>query len=554
MITNDQKTETFDTLLALALIFVAFGISLYGIGEYPIWNKDEGLYAESVREMFLNQNFFDPYFNYEHRWQKPILIYWVLSASSAIFGVNEFGIRFGLWALGAVSSLLLYFLAFRMFSRHNIALFATLFFVCSFAYILQTRHIATHMLLLFTVLLSFTVLWEIVKNGGSTLKSLLFGASLGLAFLAKGPVGVVIVLFVGAVFCAKGIIKAPKLFLKRFAFGAAAFMAVALPWYLYMLYLYGSEYIEFLNHEIFHRVGTNITGSNSPFFYVGAFAGNFAPWSLLFYASLILFVVSAIRSFKDSLTKELLFLLVIFFTVMVLFSLSASKLPAYVFMAQPFAALFLAYFVVKNSENRILKWLIFLTKIIFVVGLVALCALYFGWAWVVFGALVALFALFAFRRRLLLSKVALLALAAFFVIVANIFDEVSELFPYKNIGQTVERIAHQKGYEFYQYDMFRESLPFYAKQKLHRFDPSTPPATPFLIVLDREQSGIFTKDEYLSREILSSRYYKRSDSDVFRMINILKGYQNEEGRIGELVLLEVMPLGAIDSGMPKEEL
>jgi len=554
MTTNEKKTETLDTLLALALIFVAFGISLYGIGDYPIWNKDEGLYAESVREMFLNQNFFDPYFNYEHRWQKPILIYWVLSASSAIFGVNEFGIRFGLWSLGAASSLLLYFLAFRMFGRHNIALFATLFFVCSFAYILQTRHIATHMLLLFTVLLSFSVLWEIIKNGGSTLKAILFGASLGLSFLAKGPVGVVIILFVAAIFCIRDVFKTPKLFSQRFSFGGVAFLVVALPWYLYMLYLYGGEYVQFLNREIFHRVGTNITGENSPFFYVGAFAGNFAPWSLLFYTSLILFAILAVRSFKDSLTKEVLFLLAIFFTVMVLFSLSASKLPAYVFIAQPFAALFLAYFVVNNSDNRILKWLIFLTKIVLVIGLIALCALYFGWMWIVFGVLVSLFALFAFRRKLLLSKVALLALAAFFVIVANIFDGVSELFPYKNIGQTVERIASQKGYEFYQYDMFRESLPFYAKQKLHRFDPATPPLTPFLILLDREKSEIFTKDGYLSREILSSRYYKRSDSDVFRMINILKGYQNDDGRIGELVLLEVMPLGAIESDMPKEEL
>jgi len=524
------------------LIVLGFFVSLYGIGDYPIWNKDEGLYAESVREMYLNNNFFDPYFNYEHRWQKPILIYWVLSLSSYFFGVNEFGIRFGLWSLGVLTSSILYFLSFRLYKNHFISMFAVLFFVSSFAYVLQTRHIATHMLLCFTTLLSFTILWEMIKSGASFLKAALFGLSLGLGFLAKGPVGVVIVLVVAAMFGARFAFREPKQFFKMVGVGVLAFLIVALPWYLYMLYSYGSEYILFFKRELLDRVSTNITPNSSPFFYVGAFAGNFAPWSLVFYLSLILFGVVAFRHFKESLTRENLFVIGAFLIVMILFSLSASKLPAYVFIAQPFGAIFLAYFLSTRMDNIFIRWTLFFTKLLFVLAIVLLPILYFEKFWLLLSIPVALFVLFVFRRRFLVEKVALTALCGYFLIVANIYSEVDSLFPYKNIGQIAERFSTQKGEKFYEYGMFRESLPFYAKTKLERFDPTVPPKKPFLVITDKDNMKLFQNENYICKVLEVSNYYKGSDSDVFKMINILKGYKNADGKIGELVLLEVLPL------------
>jgi len=71
---NSIKSSYLLNALFPLYVFLLF----YYIGDYPVWNRDEGLYAESVREMIENGNLLDPYYNYEHRWQKPILIYWIL--------------------------------------------------------------------------------------------------------------------------------------------------------------------------------------------------------------------------------------------------------------------------------------------------------------------------------------------------------------------------------------------------------------------------------------------------------------------------------------------
>ncbi len=538
-----ENSSTYSSILAFFLVILAFFVSLYGIGDYPIWNKDEGLYAEAVREMFLNNNFFDPYFNYEHRWQKPILIYWVLSASSYVFGVNEFGIRFGLWALGALSALVVFFLAQRMYGDKKLSIFAVLFFVTSFAYILQTRHIATHMLLLFTTLLAFFVLWEIVSKGGSRTKSILFGLTLGLSFLAKGPVGPALVLVTGLVVGGGMIAKNFKSFLKNFGVVLVVFLLVSLPWYGYMLYTYGGEYLAFLNHEMFDRVSNNITPNSSPFFYFGAFSGNFSPWSVLFWVALVLFLIKSSRHLKDSFSRANMFLLVSIVVIMGLFSLSASKLPAYVFPAQPLAAILLASLLFSQKKDIFIKIALYLTMIIYIVALFILSLAYFDKIWVILAVVLSAIALLAFRGRYELSKVAMLALGGYFMIVSNIYSEVQEFFPYKRFGTQVSTM--DSSYKFYEYGFFRESLPFYAKRKLNDFNPKSPPKEPFILVTDIKNSKLLG-DEFLVQKIDESRYYRGSDSDVFKMINILKGFKEEGDKIGEVVLLKVFPLKSGD--------
>lgn len=537
----ESTLKNYSLPLALVLIAAFFGLSFLEIGAYPIWNKDEGLYAETVREMFLNHNFFDPYFNYEHRWQKPIFIYWVLAASSQVFGINEFGIRFGLGAMGIVSAALVFLLSYRMFKNSKISVFAVLFFVSSFAYVLQTRHVATHMALLMTTLLSFWILWEMVKNGNGRVKSFLFGASLGLGFLAKGPVGPVLVLVVGMIFGFKKILSAPKNALKLMLVALAGFVVVAFPWYGYMLFNYGGEYIDFLRHEMFDRVGTNITPNGSPFFYVGAFAGNFSPWSLLFYFVLLLSVFRVFKHRGEIFSLPVLFTLAGFFAVMVLFSLSASKLPAYVFPAQPFAAIFLAYFLFTVERGFWVKAMLFITKLLYIVAIFALPYLYFDKYWLAFSVILAVLTLFLARGQYEISKIAILAFAGYVMIVTNIFTEVKEFFPYKRFGEKVVQLNATGSFPLYEYGFFKESVPFYAKTKERKFEPQNPPKEPFVLMLDSKNLDALKNGNYLYAVIDKSRYYRGSDSNVYKMINILKGYRHEGNDIGEVLLVKVTP-------------
>ena len=58
--------------------FLTFGI---GLGRQAITEADEAYYAEAAREMVASGDWLTPHFNYEDRWQKPVLYYWLTAAA-----------------------------------------------------------------------------------------------------------------------------------------------------------------------------------------------------------------------------------------------------------------------------------------------------------------------------------------------------------------------------------------------------------------------------------------------------------------------------------------
>ena len=81
---------TLPLLLLAALTFFA------GLGRGAITDSDEAFYAESSREMVASGDWLTPHYNYEPRFQKPILYYWLTSATYLVIGATEMGAR--LWA------------------------------------------------------------------------------------------------------------------------------------------------------------------------------------------------------------------------------------------------------------------------------------------------------------------------------------------------------------------------------------------------------------------------------------------------------------------------
>ncbi len=59
----------------------------------PLTNADEARYVEASREMIESGNYLIPHFNYEPRYQKPILIYWLQTSAMRVFGGSEFAAR-----------------------------------------------------------------------------------------------------------------------------------------------------------------------------------------------------------------------------------------------------------------------------------------------------------------------------------------------------------------------------------------------------------------------------------------------------------------------------
>jgi 4-amino-4-deoxy-L-arabinose transferase-like glycosyltransferase len=73
-------------LLAALLVFL-------GLGSMGLTDRDEGRNAEAGREMLETGDWVSPTFNYEPRFAKPALVYWLMSLSYHWFGVDEFSAR-----------------------------------------------------------------------------------------------------------------------------------------------------------------------------------------------------------------------------------------------------------------------------------------------------------------------------------------------------------------------------------------------------------------------------------------------------------------------------
>jgi 4-amino-4-deoxy-L-arabinose transferase-like glycosyltransferase len=73
----------------LALLLAAAVLPFFvKLGDASIWDANEAYYVETPREMIESGDFVNPSFNYEPRFNKPILSYWVVAGLYRVFGVS----------------------------------------------------------------------------------------------------------------------------------------------------------------------------------------------------------------------------------------------------------------------------------------------------------------------------------------------------------------------------------------------------------------------------------------------------------------------------------
>src|SRR5438552_9368387 len=87
----------------ILIIILALAVAPYFIklGASSLWDANEAFYAETPREMIEAGDFINPSFNYQPRFNKPPLCYWVVAAFYKVFGVSESAERWAL-AFGAI--------------------------------------------------------------------------------------------------------------------------------------------------------------------------------------------------------------------------------------------------------------------------------------------------------------------------------------------------------------------------------------------------------------------------------------------------------------------
>jgi 4-amino-4-deoxy-L-arabinose transferase-like glycosyltransferase len=323
------------------LLWLCVLAALIDLRAFGLTDLDEGFYASVAWAMRQSGDWRTPTFLGEPWFEKPPLLYWLMVGSMRVFGENEFALRLPSALMYALTIVLLAWWGNRRLGQGAGSWAALLFALAPLSLILA-RLAITDMALAFFLTVAVIALWETRGLGWS----LIGGVALGLAFLTKGPFGLGLVglLYVwnARTLHARGL----RFRWVLFALGVA--LLTALPWYVGVYLQHGGAFfnefvvkqnlLRFAGGDTAHSVLLLIQRGD-----VGGVLAGVAVY-LLFYV-VVLWLgglsmaggVSVLWAREDDPLR--LYLRRWSWLVFGLFTLSFTKLPAYIFPMFPALAL-----------------------------------------------------------------------------------------------------------------------------------------------------------------------------------------------------------------------
>ena len=364
----------------LALILIAGAVFFTNLGGMRLMDRDEPRNAGCAAEMLERNDWVTPTFNQELRTHKPVLTYWFMMTAYRALGVSEFSARFWSAALALGTVLMTYHIGRRLFDARA-GLWAGVVTASSLWFAIAGRIATPDSVLIFfaTLPIFIYVLAVFPADAGARAAGVPLGfreagvffprrwwvaaamyAAMGLAILAKGPVGLVLPTAVLGMFLL--IVRLPDVrgedlaalprwrrtlqaalrpfaplhFLKtcwsmRPITAIVIALAIATPWYLAVHRATDGAFTRgfFLQHNL-GRATQSMEGHGGLFFlyYPLVTCVAFFPWSV-FLATL--FVELTLRLRRDDPWRAGYLLAACWVGVYVgLFSLAQTQLPSYV--------------------------------------------------------------------------------------------------------------------------------------------------------------------------------------------------------------------------------
>lgn len=318
----------------LAAVAAVSSLVLFaGLGNAGLWDRDEGEYAEAVREMAAAGEWLVPTFRGQPFLEKPPMLYWLARSSAALLGPSETALRLPSAVLGVLTCVATYALGAALWDRRA-GLFAALVLATSPLFAAVDRLLLADPSLVF---FSTTALLFYARCGrGSRCALFLAYAALGGAALAKGPVA----FFALPAFAAFEWLtregpacEVPAAIVRRHALPLSVAVGIAAPWFAHAWAAHPEEMRAFFTSENVERLRRGFEGHGGPvFYYVPVLLLGMLPWSL--------FLGCAGRRLSPAADRGTLLLAVWIAVPLVVFSLGATKLPHYALpMVPPIACL-----------------------------------------------------------------------------------------------------------------------------------------------------------------------------------------------------------------------
>ena len=376
------------------LWFLLLGVGLMrliSLDLYTLMDTTEARYAEIARIMVETGNWITPQIDYGVPfWGKPPLYVWASAISIELFGNNEFTQRLPHFIAALLILWLIWRFALHLKLSRNQALFSMAIVATSVGFIITSGTVMTDTLLALAVTMSMIGFWR--GWHGERAWNYVMYAGLGVGLLAKGPLVIVLVglaLFPWLLWQVGPLKMWKQIWLRlNLISGLALMTLIALPWYLLaeqatpgflQYFIIGEHYQRFVDSGW----QGDLYGSGHPrakgtiWYYWFIFA---LPWSL------VLLWGGAKRLLKKSAPPAAvaeepreglaLFLILWMGSPLILFTLAANILPAYVLPGIPALGLLIVTTLRFPDEHRgfwlylvgPLLFLIFISIVIFKVN------------------------------------------------------------------------------------------------------------------------------------------------------------------------------------------